>query len=224
MCKVRILLALLALVMVIGGCGQKEEKATLSASAGSADFPAAEWQDVSHSTFSMKLPTGWKILDLTSEEFDSMVKSMVDSNPNFKSVEPTIRQLKTQGQMKMMAFDVSTAHTGFTDNVNVIISPSPTPIKFDEIAKRNRDTMAAMLGTDAALDYSEVNLPAGKFARIKYSMPMNTPSGGQFMVQGMAFVTAKDNNEVVFTFSATDTSANAMEKAADKAMTSVKLK
>lgn len=218
-----------ALSFAVVGCTSKPAG---SASAGTppavgaeavdADFPKSEWKDVSLKEFSVKLPTGWWELDFTSDQFESRIAALIAENAKFKDVAPMIRGMKSAGTMKLMAFNEKTFGSVFTDNLNVIISKSPTPITFEQVAKLNKDTMSAMSG-GSPMDYSEVDIVGTKYARIKYTTPMNLPDGTTVSMHGIAFITEKDDQEVVFTFSASDKTAGEVEKMAEKAMRSVKL-
>ncbi len=181
----------------------------------------AGWNEVRSRDITIFLPAEWKSIDLTSPKFDQELDALSAGNPKFKQVSESVRAMKGTDVVRFFAFDGQQVGSEFVNNLNLVMLPITDNASFDEVVKRNRETMAKMV--TGSIDFRIVSLFGGRFGRMEYILSAGKEN--KKTMRSIAFITTSKNREVVFTFSASGNApAEELRKLADTAMASAVLK
>ncbi len=219
--------AILALVLV--GCGsdpgqggtqsyKREERPF--AEMKPADLPEKDWAEVVTTEVSMKVPRKWLQFNMTATGVEGVIQQVEKDNPQFKGMTDALMFQKQQNGLQIFACDPKSS--GASDSASVVLFEAQPGATLDDAIKTGKDDIAKIAA--GTVEYAEVQPPAGKFARIEYQTSQPGPDGKETKLACWAYISLMKGKTVTITFSTKAENAAAMEKTADAAITSFKLK
>jgi len=204
-----------SLLLGLTGCNHGSDKVgdaprTVSASS------VAGWQDVSTSGVALRFPADWKLMDLTKEKMEQGADKMFGDDPKYAAMRSQASAAAKQGMIKLMAFDMATANSGFATNCNVVVQDTQGRGTLEQIADVTKSQLEPVVtkGTKPAIQY--VTLKSGKAARIRSEITSADPSVPALV--SLAYLTLKGSQLVVVTFTTPATNEQHIQTIADQVM------
>ena len=175
--RMRAAWALVAAVLLVSGCGAPAPTPTPEYAID------ADWtvHTVEEEGFSLALPPGWQVFDLSSDSLESMLESVVDENPELgQMIGPQVRGLAAAG-IKFYALDLSPEATagGFPMSVNIVKQAMGMEVAPDFMADIAAGQLESLESVKGDVTTREIDLPAGEAAQILYEMNMALPTDGR---------------------------------------------
>ena len=187
----------ISLLVCLTGCSHESDRIggaprTVSASS------AAGWKEVSTSGIAFRLPSDWKIIDQSKGSFDEAMEKAFGNDPKFAAMRNQASAMAKQGMIKLLAFETSTAGSGFNTNCNVVALDSQGQT-LEQIANSSVQQISTMVanGTQPKLEY--ITLKSGKTALIRSEI--KTPNPAVPNLISLAYVSVKGSKLAVVTFS-----------------------
>jgi hypothetical protein len=213
----RPLLALVALVVVLGACASESDQTfdattttaertttTTDGSDGSttattteAEPPEVElpdgWQLVEGDGVLMGVPSSWTVLDLEEGDLEELLDEIIEANPDLDSaLTGQVRGLLGRGAL---LFAVDFGPEGYADNVNVIRVPGRAPSD-PSMLESTATAGIGMLGGEVT-GTRTVSLPAGDALRVEYEVPFGMPDGSSIDIHGVQHYILADASYVL---------------------------
>lgn len=167
--------------------------------------------------FSIQLPEGWKSYDLTSDQFEAMMKESF-KDPGQEALKQQVMAAKTGGQIKIMAFDEANTKDGFTSNMNAIVLPVPAGIDLTKLVEANLEQLKTSGLAKGDPQVSDVKAANGDAKLLKWTM---SQSGKDMDLY--TFLAVANGKQYTFTFTALPGS-DAFFKQADEAAGTIMFK
>ncbi|MBX3119659.1 MAG: hypothetical protein KF784_11380 [Fimbriimonadaceae bacterium] len=186
-----------------------------------ANLPEGKWTEFGSSSCSIKLPKDWKSFDLNQSDIEAVLVEAETSNPAFKGMALSLLDAKEHGGLQLFALDPKDVD-GFSDNMSIVMLDAPANVKMDDAIKIGKEEILSI--ASGTIEYAEVQPPAGKFARIEYTSMRKGRGGEDVKLASWAYLGLHNGKMVTITFSAIYSRAAEMEKIADSAITSFKMK
>lgn len=164
----------LAIAGLISGCGSGKSDPASSGSGSPSPTqsaglkPAPGFTEMKSATFSMHLPSDWKVVDFGSTGMDKKLDEMAKNDPSMASMLPQLKQMAAAGQFKLFAFDLKHTENNFTDNINVIVQDTPN-IKLDDLIKANEDQLNQQSGGKSPVKSEKVKGQSGELGLIRWA-------------------------------------------------------
>lgn len=199
-------------VLLLCGCGQSASEGTQDykreerpfAVMDPVDLPADKWTEVSSTDFSIKIPKSWKSIETSPES----------------SASEALSDTRHKDQ-QLLGYDPA-EKTGYADSVMIMVSKADEGATLDSVIdKAKAQIKIHSVGTT---EYAEVQPPAGKFARIKYSSSEKALNAKKVTVTNFAYIGLVNGKEINVTFSSMSQRARDLELTAYDSMTSLKVK
>ena len=160
-------IALVALLLVIGGCGDGAAQTTTEQTAAIPDVvPAAGYEAFASDEFSILLPEGWTVV--SADDIDmAEILDAAEFDVELAEFRDIVAAAFDSGG-KLFAFDFSTGTPDFVTNLNVLALPSPvdTVADLEEMSVAQLDSAGATLFESATY-----RVPAGSAYWAEYTMP-----------------------------------------------------
>ena len=164
---------------------------------------------VSTRDFTMDLPNGWKVFDLTQKDFKKAMEAAKAGDPKNERLYNTVTSLASSNMIKMCAFDMSTISSGFADNINVVALPGTPTIT--ELRAQSVQQLTSVYSD--VKDRGVIKTPNCEVVKITFNQKQAQPIGDLYCVS-LSTLGAKQ----IFTITITVKKANeaklpAIEKA-----------
>lgn len=153
----------------------------VSRSASSKPETKAGWtrESPSGQGFSVGLPPGWT--SVSTKSADDAFNSLKAANPELANLVKDQLGSSLASLIKLLAFDVQspTLAQQFATNMNVVVAPTGTGVTFDAFLQLNLAELRKTPGLGNTLRSENVNLPAGRSAKVTSQLTVNAPGGQQ---------------------------------------------
>jgi hypothetical protein len=226
----RPLLALAALVMVLGACASESEQTfdatTTTGRTTATDEPRTTsttegqrpevevpdgWQLVEGDRVLMGVPGSWTGLDLEEDDLEDLLDEIIEANPDLDSaLTGQVRGLIGRGAV---LFAVDFERTDYADNANVIRVPGRAPSD-PAMLESTATAGIGMLGGEV-IDTRTVSLPAGDALRVEYEVPFGMPDGTSVDIHGVQHYVLADASYVLTVSLATPDVGDLADRIAD---------
>ncbi len=111
-------------LLVLAGCAASPVRETKSpASKVPKTLTLAEGELVSLADLEITLPSNWKVADFSNSEWKSKMAKLAKGNATVSGMMSMMEEASRSGFIKLVAFDLATAGSGFANNINVIVTP-----------------------------------------------------------------------------------------------------
>jgi hypothetical protein len=164
-----------SVLLSLTGCNSGHDRVGDAPRTESASSVAG-WTEVSTSGVALSFPSGWKMVDLATESVEKGVDKAFGNDPKFALMRSQASAAAKQGMIKLFAFDMSTAGSGFGTNCNILIVDEPGQPTLEQIASATVQQLSPMVasGTQSKLEY--LSFKAGRTALIRSEIKSNNPS------------------------------------------------
>lgn len=210
---------IIALLSALIGCTTSNQSVT-DASGPAAQTSKATRLDLP--TFSIEIPPGWTVLDLTKKDFEAMMTQHLKANPQLAAMMPAIKQMAAAGQLKMFAFDFGGTQGGFTDNLNVLELPVPPGTTIEKLMEASEQQLSTVQASKFKRESQEFG--GQTFGVLRFDMPQKGPSGETMDLVVVQYFTVKGSGQTVVTFTSRRDSAESVSKLAHAAMRTFRAK
>ena len=188
-------LAGLAAAFLLASCGGGDgdgDQARKVASDG-----ATSTYEVRSAHLSVAVPKDWETLTADEALSADAWDAFVSNNPDFAPYRDVIT--KSNSPVKFIAV-APKDDSGFGTNLNIIVSPVPGDVGFDEYAKANVQQLQATGSVvGGAVDDQVVTLPAGRAQKVSYRLSV-TAAGKRRTVQTLQYALLVNGKSYVLTF------------------------
>jgi hypothetical protein len=208
------MLAAAILVVCTIGCNRGHDKLG-DAPRTEKTSSVAGWKDISTSGVSLRLPSDWKIVEVSKESMEKGGDAVLGNDPKFATLRAQAKQIAKQGLVKLIAFETSTVTSGFATNCNVAIQDMTLPLTLEQVAGATLSQIAPVVaaGTQPKIEYPEV--PSGKLALIRSEIkPPNLATS----LASLAYLRVKGQRLAIITFTAPQANEEHIRGIAKQAM------
>ena len=206
-----------AFILLVGliGCNREHDN-IVNAPPTESDSSVAGWTDVSTSGIALRFPDDWKLIDLTTEDFEEAADKVLGSDPKFAGIRSQVSDAAQHGMYKLFAFETATLSSGFATNCNVVIQDMPGQATLEQVAEANLAAMASLVtnGTQPKLEY--VSLKSGRSALIRSEVTTADPSVP--VLVSLVYLNIRGSKQVAVTFTAPRTDETHIRTIADQVM------
>lgn len=177
---------------------------------------AAGWKEISTSGIAIQLPSDWKTMDLSRQNFEEGADKVFGSDSKFAALRSQASAMAKQGLVKLVAFDTSTIGTGFATNCNVVTQDLPGPGNLEQIATATVKQIAPAVaaGTQPQLTY--ITTKAGKVARIRSEI--KTANTSMPALASMAYLAVNRSKLFAVTFTTPKSDEARLKPVAEQAI------
>lgn len=219
-----------SLALVAAGCGDKKGETDTTPSSASKEATPAEngppplkdgWKEIKAAGFQLAVPDDWTPVDLTAENIDKMIDEAAKANEGVRMQAAQFKQLATNGMVKLMVFGQVDPTGPFAENLNVVVTDSPTTPTADQLAEAYKSQITPMATAGTTPSGGPNKLPVADGVKMKSDLALG--SGGTKSVASLAFMFAKGGKMYTVTFSSLPGRAAEIEKLADEIMQSFRV-
>jgi hypothetical protein len=184
-------LAAVFLLASCGGAAGNEKARKVSSQGGASTY------EIRSAHVSVAVPRDWETLTADQAVSGGAWDAFVADNPDFAPYRDLIT--KADSPVKFIAV-APKDEQGFGTNLNIIVSPVPREVGFDEYAKANMQQLAAM-GSVArdSVEQELVTLPAGRAQKVSYRLSV-VAAGKRRTVATLQYALLVDGKSYVLTY------------------------
>lgn len=198
--------------LVLLGCGKTNPGAKVTNAESSVKGNAADLSD-----FSIALPDGWRVFDLTSKDFETALNQLLKDDPSMSQMAEAVRSLAAQGQIKLIAFDIAKAEKDFADNINVLILPAPANSTLDLLIEGSKTQLEQYIKPEG-LKMGRTTIGGQEFGTAEYIMKQAR------RLAVWSFFALKGSKTYTFTFTCVDEHSTQFLASVREAMSTVVLR
>jgi hypothetical protein len=134
-------------------------------------------QEVPAEGFAVALPPAWRDVPTTSA--DEALGALRDANPGIAELVENQLGGTVSAFIKLLAFDLEspTLAEQFATNMNVVVAPVPSGIRFEDFVEANLSQLRAVPGLAGDIKQETVTLPAGRAAQVRSRLTLQSPDG-----------------------------------------------
>jgi hypothetical protein len=134
-------------------------------------------QEVPAEGFAVALPPTWE--DVPTSSADEALGALRDANPGIAALVENQLGGTVSAFIKLLAFDLEspTLAEQFVTNMNVVVAPVPSGIKFEDFVEANLSQLRAVPGLAGDIKQETLALPAGQAAQVRSRLTLQSPDG-----------------------------------------------
>ena len=169
-------------LLVLAGCAASPvTESKTPASTMPKTLKPAEGQSVSLADLELTLPSSWKIADFSNSEWKAKMAELAKGNATVASMMSMMEEASRSGFIKLVAFDLATAGSGFADNINVIVTPGQG-LPFAKLVAANDEQLRTIATKGHEPKLERKMLANGQWAILSSHLPTG-PNGKDIAIK-----------------------------------------
>lgn len=189
----RVLACLAGVLLAVGCGGDGGSEAEQPKKTGTVGDLAT--YEVSSAGFTIGVPRDWDAVSADEIFSGETLDDFIEENPDFEAYREALSS--PDSPFKFIAVDPD-VQDDFATNVNVVVSPVPQSVTFEQYREASRAEIEA-LARDNPVDEQIVTLPAGQAFRLEYDSEF-TQSGQARTLATLQYGFLHDSTSYVVTF------------------------